>query len=846
MSDDDRPDILTAGVAARTPTLAARRAEPPPPGQPQAQEAPAAARVLPLVLLAGHLDRLRDDDGRRAATCRTSRARRSSRRRATRCSSTASDSRSAILDRATATASSSRTTTSRRSCATRSSRSRTSASTRTSGVDVRGIGARLRPGRRQRRPASRAARRSRSSSSRTRSRRRTSARVFQKLREAALAYHLTRKWSKKQDPARVPELDLLRQRRLRHRVGGARLLRLGPQPLRLRHAPAALRQGADARRGGAAGRRRREPLRVRPRRPPGGRARRAATSSSAKMLEQDKITRQEFDDACGRRCPRRSCRRRSPRRLRTSRPGSASSSSRSSARGAPSRAGCSVKTTLDLDLQGAAQTAISQTLGGAGPAAAMVVIDNATGEVRALVGGTDYRNKPFNLATQGQRQPGSTVKPFILASALKRGIGLGSVWESRKRVFDVPNGGSEKLRRQQLRGRLRRRANARGGAHRLDNAVYAAAGLQVGTKRISRLIERMGVRTSVSTNPAMTLGAFKQGVSVLDWAHAYESFATGGKLGPRLARRAERGPGRDPRGQEGDADGNMLARNERRARRVLPALIRRADDGTDADGCERRHRQARGLRRIRGRQDRDHGGLRGRVFRRLHAPVHDRRLGQVPGRDDAHEDRVRRRTRRRRHHTRRWSGATSCFRPRRSSNSARRSERATTRQTAIPATRARHSWSVATTPPRRRRTRPVTGKGDGTGSDGKGQSRTREGRGDPGARRHARIRRHRHRLRPSPRRPRSPTAGLRRRQRPAGLTTAARRARRAAARPGGSGRETCGLAASQKRHGSSTACVMPIRVPTTFSGASAPAARSGSARPGGSCRCGRAKAPAPG
>ena len=39
----------------------------------------------------------------------------------------------------------------------------------------------------------------------------------------------------------------------------------------------------------------------------------------------------------------------------------------------------------------------------------------------------------------------------------------------------------------------------------------------------------MGVRTPVSSNPAMTLGAFKQGVSALDWAHAYESFATGGK-----------------------------------------------------------------------------------------------------------------------------------------------------------------------------------------------------------------------------------------------------------------------------------------------------------------------------
>ena len=54
--------------------------------------------------------------------------------------------------------------------------------------------------------------------------------IFQKLREAALAYHLTRKWSKEQDPHRVPQLDLLRQRRLRDRVGGAHVLRRRRRP----------------------------------------------------------------------------------------------------------------------------------------------------------------------------------------------------------------------------------------------------------------------------------------------------------------------------------------------------------------------------------------------------------------------------------------------------------------------------------------------------------------------------------------------------------------------------------------------------------------------------------------
>ena len=85
--------------------------------------------------------------------------------------------------------------------------------------------------------------------------------VFQKMREAALAYHLTRKWPKSKILTRVPELDLLRQRRLRRRVGRAHLLRQPARPQGLRHARQPVRQGAQARRGRADRRRRGQPRR---------------------------------------------------------------------------------------------------------------------------------------------------------------------------------------------------------------------------------------------------------------------------------------------------------------------------------------------------------------------------------------------------------------------------------------------------------------------------------------------------------------------------------------------------------------------------------------------------------
>ena len=67
-----------------------------------------------------------------------------------------------------------------------------------------------------------------------------------------------------------------------------------------------------------------------------------------------------------------------------------------------------------------------------GPRASLVALDNDTGEVLAMVGGDDYATRPFNLATQGQRQPGSSFKPFILAEALTQGISADSTWASRQ------------------------------------------------------------------------------------------------------------------------------------------------------------------------------------------------------------------------------------------------------------------------------------------------------------------------------------------------------------------------------------------------------------------------------
>jgi penicillin-binding protein 1A len=237
------------------------------------------------------------------------------------------------------------------------------------------------------------------------------------------------------------------------------------------------------------------------------------------------------------------------------------------------RGGLKVRTTLDLDLQKAAEGAVSTYLSNPdGPAAALVAIDNDSGEVRAMVGGHDYANAPFNLATQGRRQPGSAFKPFVLAAALEKGISPGSTWTSAKQILPVPGThGKEKFVVNNYEGNYSGVTTLARATTYSDNSVYAQVGYKTGFRRIARTAEKLGIRTPVSHNPAITLGGLKHGVTALDMAHAYETLAHGGVRVSGTLGAGEFGPVGIRRVT--DASDHEIAENKTRERRVLPKSI---------------------------------------------------------------------------------------------------------------------------------------------------------------------------------------------------------------------------------------------------------------------------------
>jgi len=198
--------------------------------------------------------------------------------------------------------------------------------------------------------------------------------------------------------------------------------------------------------------------------------------------------------------------------------------------------GLEVKSTLDLQLQEAAEEAVNSYLGYSPATASVVVIDNRNAGIKAMVGGPDFDTRPFNLATQGHRQPGSSIKPFTLITALEQGISPYTVFPSEPRtfyfgkknqeVFEVTNDGDSYLGSCDI---VCATTNS-------DNSIYAALALEglkgktvrEKTSAIAGTAHKAGYADPISTNPAMVLGGLREGVTPLGWAYAYSTIGNDG------------------------------------------------------------------------------------------------------------------------------------------------------------------------------------------------------------------------------------------------------------------------------------------------------------------------------
>ncbi len=231
-----------------------------------------------------------------------------------------------------------------------------------------------------------------------------------------------------------------------------------------------------------------------------------------------------------------------------------------------------VYTTLEPGLQRAAEAAVARGLdrlesahrnlrrspSGERIQAALVVLDPATGEIRALVGGRDYETSAFNRVTHAHRQPGSAFKPFVFLAALRRGaIGQPPVVTPVSLVEDLPievETRHEAWAPRNYEDRFEGLITVRQALERSSNAAAVRIARAAGLGDVVRTARDVGFTSRMTAVPALALGSFE--VTPLELAAAYATLANGGRpvrpLGVRtVGRRAEALPTRGARGVRG-------------------------------------------------------------------------------------------------------------------------------------------------------------------------------------------------------------------------------------------------------------------------------------------------------
>ncbi|HEY3543090.1 MAG TPA: PBP1A family penicillin-binding protein [Gaiellaceae bacterium] len=186
--------------------------------------------------------------------------------------------------------------------------------------------------------------------------------------------------------------------------------------------------------------------------------------------------------------------------------------------------GLRVYTTIDLGLQRAARAAIDKWLPSTdGPQAALVAINPANGAVLAMFGGRNFHASQFNLAVQGERQPGSSFKPFVLATALAQGIAPQTTFVSKPvsiflgdKYWPVHNYEGEYLGPIDLWKAI----------SASDNSVFAQLTKLVGPQHVAATAHRLGITSKL--DGVFSIGLGSQAVNPLEMARAYATFANGG------------------------------------------------------------------------------------------------------------------------------------------------------------------------------------------------------------------------------------------------------------------------------------------------------------------------------
>lgn len=205
--------------------------------------------------------------------------------------------------------------------------------------------------------------------------------------------------------------------------------------------------------------------------------------------------------------------------------------------------GLKIYTTLDPNMQEIAEKLVEQSIDEKSDIqAGFVAMDPKTGYVKALIGGRDYAESPFNRATQAKRQPGSSIKPLLYYAAVTKGFTPSTEMKSEPTSFTYDNG----------------KANYKPSNYNdyyaddfitmleaialSDNIFAVKTHMFIGMEELAKTGELFGLSSKIKQIPSTALGTSP--VRLIELVNAYGMLGNGGnKITPKFVTKIENADG---------------------------------------------------------------------------------------------------------------------------------------------------------------------------------------------------------------------------------------------------------------------------------------------------------------
>ncbi|QJD86187.1 transglycosylase domain-containing protein [Cohnella herbarum] len=192
--------------------------------------------------------------------------------------------------------------------------------------------------------------------------------------------------------------------------------------------------------------------------------------------------------------------------------------------------GLTIRTTLDLQMQQKAEAAVKKGLNGGNLElqTALIAIDPRNGYIKAMVGGRNYRSNQFNRVFARTRQPGSSFKPILYASALEqRTVTPVTRFRSEPTLFYFDHD-RQIYRPSNYNGRyFNEEIGLRQAIAASDNIYAVNTIMRVGPEAVVSMARKLGITSPLKAVPSLALGTFP--VSPFEMASAFSVFANEGR-----------------------------------------------------------------------------------------------------------------------------------------------------------------------------------------------------------------------------------------------------------------------------------------------------------------------------